>query len=372
MNKMMKSVLCLLVCALMIAGLAACGSNTVDQGKSSSAPKASSQAAPASVASTASSAAPAGAGTSADQLKVALVLNGSITDASWNANGYNAVADVQSRLGFEFAYIENVDTADMEATFRDYADQGYDLVLGHGSQFEDPIMAVASSYPDTKFFVFNGEIGQEPNVGSYRTATDENTFVAGALAALVSKSGKIGWIGAVEVPTTSEALDGYAAGAKYANPEIEVSSAYVGSYDDVAKAKELALTMFESGVDVIQSNANQGTAGIIEAAKEYGNDVMLIGNTVDQYELAPDLFLTSNLTGFAPIYEMVIQNVIDGKFEAYSRVVGLAEGALDIAPYHNFEDKIPEDVKARVEEIKQEVMSGELNDVLPASYPGRE
>jgi basic membrane protein A len=304
-------------------------------------------------------------------LKVALILNGSITDASWNANGYNALVAAKEKIGFQFAYIENVQTADMEATFRDYAEQGYQLILGHGSQFEDAVTAVAPSYPQTYFFVFNGEVANGVNSCSYRTATDENTFVSGALAALMSKTGTIGWIGAMEVPTTSEALDGYTAGAAYAKPEVKVLSAYVGSYNDAAKAKELALTMFESKADIIQSNANQGTAGIIEAAKNFGNNVMLIGNTTDQYELAPELFLTSNITNFSAVYSIVIKSVIDGTFDPTVKAVGMKEGCMDIAPYHNFDSVVPAEVKTKIEQIKQDIAAGKLNDVLPAEYPGR-
>lgn len=364
MKQILKTGVALLLCALMALGMIACASNSTDNQAATTAPVA--EATPA----TEPTEQPAGIPTS--ELKVALILNGSITDASWNANGYNALVSAKEEIGFEFAYIENVQTADMEATFRDYAEQGYQLILGHGSQFEDSVMAVAPSYPDTYFFVFNGEVSAEPNVCSYRTATDENTFIAGALAALMSTTGKIGWIGAVEVPTTSEALDGYTAGAKYVKPETEVLSAYVGSYNDTAKAKELALTMFESGADIIQSNANQGTAGIIEAAKGVGNGVMLIGNTTDQFELAPDFFLTSNITNFSKVYSIVINNVVNGTFEPVVKAVGVKDECMAIAPFHNFEDKVPADVKATIEQITKDIADGKLNDVLPAEYPGRE
>lgn len=358
MKSFLRIITILLICSIFTFGVVGCSSN--EEPESNGAPNASEEPNNEST------------GISASELKVALILNGSINDGSWNANGYNALVEAQKNIGFELAYMENVQTAEMEATFRDYAEQGYHLVLGHGSQFEDPILAVAPSYPDTYFFVCNGEISQEPNVGSYRTATDENAFVTGALSALMTRTNKIGWIGAVEVPTTSEALDGFAAGAAYVKPEVEVLSAYVGSYNDTAKAKELALTMFEEGADIIQSNANQGTIGIVEAAKEVGEGVMLIGNTTDQYELAPDYFLSSNVTNFTQIYSIVIEKVIKGEFEPIVRAVGIGDGAMTIAPYHNFEDKVPEDVKETVNQIMEDIAAGKLNDVLPCDYPGRD
>ncbi|NCE63205.1 BMP family ABC transporter substrate-binding protein [Pseudoflavonifractor sp. 524-17] len=311
----------------------------------------------------------AGGAIAAGDLKVALILNGSITDASWNANGYNGLKANADELGFEWTYIENVQAADMEATIRDFCEQGYNLIMAHGSQFDDAMTAVAAGYPDIKFFVYNGEVSGD-NLASIRNASDENAFIAGAIAALASKSGTIGWIGAVEVPTTSDVLYGYEAGAKYARADINVLSAYVGSYNDTAKAKELALTMFEQGADVIQSNANQGSAGIIEATYEQGTDsgLMLIGNTRDQYDDAPEFMLTSCVIDFPAAFRIPIDQVMAGTFTGGITMGTVANGVMSYAPYHDKADALSSEDKAFVEQLVADMSAGKLNAQLPCDY----
>lgn len=310
-----------------------------------------------------------GDSTGGRELKVALILNGAITDASWNANGYNGLKANADELGFEWSYIENVQAADMEASIRDFCEQGYNLIMAHGSQFDDAMSAVAASYPDISFFVYNGEVSGE-NLASIRNASDENAFIAGAIAALASKTGTIGWIGAVEVPTTSDVLYGYEAGAKYADPDINVLSAYVGSYNDTAKAKELALTMFEQGADVIQSNANQGSAGIIEATYEQGTDsgLMLIGNTRDQYDDAPEFMLTSCVINFPAAFRIPIDQVLEGTFKGGITMGTVANGVMGYAPYHDQEDALSDEDKAFVEQMVEDLAAGRLNAYLPCDY----
>lgn len=304
-----------------------------------------------------------------EELKVALILNGAITDGSWNANGYNALKANADELGFDWTYIENVQTADMEATIRDYCEQGYNMIIGHGGQFGDAMANVCPNYPDTYFFLYNGE-RVDDNLCAQRNSADENSFLSGALAAKMSKSGTIGWIGAMEVPTTSEVFDGYSAGAKYVNPDIELLSAYVGSYNDTAKAKELTLSMLEQGADVIQSNANQGIAGIVEAAYEWGADsgIMLIGDTSDQYERAPEFMLTSCVISFKQAYRVALDSVVNGTFEGGYVLNGVQNGVMDIAPYHDFEDDVPQDVKDFIDQLREDIKAGKMNAQLPGDY----
>ena len=350
----MKKLLALILSLVMVLALVACGGDTTDDVTD-----------PGGETSTDDT----GAGMTVDNLKVALILNGSITDASWNANGYNALKTNADELGFEWAYIENVQAADMEATIRDFCEQGYNFIMAHGSQFDDAMSAVAGSYPDIKFFVYNGEVSGD-NLAAIRNMSDENAFITGAIAALASESGTIGWIGATEVPTTSDVLYGYEAGAKYAVPDIEVLSAYVGSYNDTAKAKELALTMIEQGADVIQSNANQGTAGIIEAAYETGVDsgLMLIGNTKDQYEDAPEFMLTSCVINFPAAFRVPIDQILDGTFSGGILCGSVANGVMGYAPYHDCEDALTDAEKETVKQIEADLAAGKLNAELPCDY----
>ncbi|HHY38541.1 MAG TPA: BMP family ABC transporter substrate-binding protein [Clostridia bacterium] len=301
-----------------------------------------------------------------EPVKVAVVMSGPISDGSWNAAAYQGLMEAKGKYGIEPAYIENVAQADAEGAFRDYADQGYDLIIGHGAQFTDPVKKVAPNYPDVKFVVLNSDIAQEPNVGSIRFRATEIAFVTGAVAGLMTKTGKVGIIGGLEIPVITEAVHGFLAGAKYANPNVETTYAYVGDWNDVAKAKELAITMMDSGVDVIQNNANQAGLGIIEAAKARPG-VMVIGNVTDQNKLAPDTVLTSGLQKIPVLVDFAVSQVVNGKWEAKNYKLGLKEGAVDLAPWHGFESKVPQDVKDRIQEIKENIINGKLSDVVPQS-----
>lgn len=361
----MKKLLALLLTLAMTLSLAACSNSTGSGGSDDS----QNSAAPASSGPSDSGGA-SGAGIPVSELKVALILNGSITDASWNANGYNALKANADEMGFEWTYIENVQAADMEASIRDFCEQGYNLIMAHGSQFGDAMSAVAPSYPDTYFFVYNGELETGGNLSTIRNSADENAFISGVIAALASETGTIGWVGAMEVPTTTEVFYGYEAGAKYIDPEINILSAYVGSYNDTAKAKEITLTMFEQGADVIQSNANQGTAGVIEAAYEWGTDsgVMLISDTNDRYEDCPEFQLTASIISFEAAYKIPITQVIEGTWDGSTVLGTVANGVMGNAPYHDLEDRLTDEEKATVEQVRTDLVDGKLFAYLPCDY----
>ena len=351
----MKKLLALVLALTMSLSLAACSNNTAQ-----SSPGATESGAPSAT----------DGGINVSDLRVALILNGSITDASWNANGYNALKENADELGFEWTYIENVQTADMEASIRDFCEQGYNLIIAHGSQFGDAMTAVAPSYPDTYFFVYNGELETGGNLSTIRNSADENAFISGVIAALASETGTIGWVGAMEVPTTTEVFWGYEAGAKYIDPDINILSAYVGNYNDTAKAKEITLAMFEQGADVIQSNANQGTAGVIEAAYEWGTDsgVMLISDTNDRYEDCPEFQLTANIIDFSAAYKLPITQVIEGTWDGGTMLGTLANGVMGNAPYHDLEDRLTDEEKETVEQVRTDLIDGKLYAYLPCDY----
>lgn len=296
--------------------------------------------------------------------KVALIMSGPITDGSWNASGYKGLMDAKDKYGVETTYVENVAQADAESTFREYASQGYDLVIGHGDQFTDAATKVAATFPKVMFAIINSSAAVAPNLASFRFQAVDLGFMTGAIAALVSKTGKVGIIGGTDMPVIADAVKGFQAGAKYANPNIQTTYAYVGSLTDAAKAKEIAATMYDSGVDVIQNNANQGGAGILEEAKTR-KGAMVIGNVSDQSSLAPDNVVTSGLQNIPVLIDMAVDKVVNGQFEAQNFKLGFKEGALDIAPYHNFDSQISQDVKDKIQQIKADIIAGKLDSVIP-------
>ncbi|MEW5817310.1 MAG: BMP family protein, partial [Spirochaetota bacterium] len=208
------------------------------------------------------------------KLRVALLLPGPITDQGWNQLAYNALKAVEKEFNAEIAYTERTPASDYEEIFRGYAVAGYDVIMGHGFEFGDAAKKVGKEFPKQIFIVTSTNIFQAPNVASFRINDPQSGFVQGYIAALLTKTNKIGTIGGMEIPPVINQQKGFEAGAKYYNPNIEVVSALIGNFEDVAKAKEMAKAMYQAGADIIVADADEASLGIVEAARETGNKVI--------------------------------------------------------------------------------------------------
>ena len=295
------------------------------------------------------------------KLKVAILVSGPVNDSGWNAAAYQGLKDIEEKFGFETAYTENVQVADIEAAYIDYASQGYDLVIGHGFEFGEPAVRVGERYPETKFVAIESNV-QSENVASYRLACKEAGYLMGVLAASMANTGRLGIIGGVEQPSIVQVLEAYKLGAKSVNSEIEVYDIYVGTFTDVAKGKEAAMAMIDKGADVLSHCANQAGTGLIKAAEAKG--LMSTGDSIDQNSLAPDTIMSSTIYNVPALVVNAAERLKNGTFEGGVFELGMKEGVIDIAPYHAFEEQIPEDVKAHIADLKQQIMNGTL--VVPS------
>lgn len=263
-------------------------------------------------------------------VKVALVLPGVISDAGWNASAYEGVMAAKDQLGVEVAYSEAVAMPDFEATFRDYASKGYNLIIGHGSEFGDAALTVAKEFPNTYFAITNSNV-KAANVAGLDTKNEESGYIAGYVAGTITKTKKVGYVGAIEIVAMKRGAEGFELGVKAACPDCEALVGWTGSFDDIAKGKETALAQYEKGADVIFQYADASGLGVLEAAKEKGKAA--IGMTSDQSPLAPDNVVTSTLQGLAPIIVSIVKEVQDGKFVPNTvRLYGYDTGAYDLAP----------------------------------------
>ncbi len=350
---MKKSLLALALIALLV--LTACGGT---QQAASSAPAAASTAA-SSAAAQDGSAAPASAeGT----LRVALLLPGSINDKGWNASAYEGLKTVEKDHGVEVAYQENVAQSDMEGVFWDYASEGYDLIIGHGYQFGDAAEKVCAEFPEVDFVVLNGNNSNGTNLCSYSFTGWETGYLGGALAGLLTESNQIGAIGAEDTPAISNAMVGFQAGAAAVNPEAKVTVTYVNTWDDVAKGKETALAMIDSGSDVVTCNANAVGLGAIEAAKERGT--YHIGFVDDQYEVAPEVVVNSALQSNQRLVAVVVENALAGTLKYEVNISGIADGAEGLAPWYDWEDKLDPEILSQIDQIRQDIVDGKIKSPL--------
>ena len=286
-------------------------------------------------------------------LKVALLLSGAANDQGWNQTAYEGTQKACEKYGYELAYTENLEVADISAAFADYASAGYDVVIGHGYEFGDPALEVAETYPDTKFICTEADASAD-NVASYVMACEQTAYVEGIIAASTSESGKLGAIGPIPGDSLVKIINGYEDGAKSVNPDIEVQTAWTNSFVDIQLAQEAAKAMIDNGVDVIKHCANACGNGAMTAAVEAG--IWCQGDSYDQSSLAPDNILDSAIYNLDVVIDTALGSVADGSFEGDVYNLGMADGAVEVL----LSDNLSDDVKATAQDAIDKIVSGEL------------
>ena len=286
-------------------------------------------------------------------LKVALLLSGAANDQGWNQTAYEGTQKACEKYGYELAYTENLEVADISAAIADYASAGYDVVIGHGYEFGDPALEVAETYPDTKFICTEADASAD-NVASYVMACEQTAYVEGIIAASTSESGKLGAIGPIPGDSLVKIINGYEDGAKSVNPDIEVQTAWTNSFVDTQLAQEAANAMIDNGVDVIKHCANACGNGAMTAAVEAG--IWCQGDSYDQSSLAPDNILDSAIYNLDVVIDTALGSVADGSFEGDVYNLGMADGAVEVL----LSDNLSDDVKATAQDAIDKIVSGEL------------
>ncbi len=298
-----------------------------------------------------------------EKFRVAVVLPSTVSDLAWSQALIDSLKRIQEKMGgedkMEIAYTENMwNVTDAASAIRDYADNGYDLIIAHGTQYGTSLFEIAPDFPDTSFAWGTAtDTGKDKginNIFAYEARAEQGGFVLGVLAAELSKSGVLGVVGPVEAGDAKLYIDGFEAGAKYDKPDMKVNISYTGSFGDTALAAEAANTHISAGADVLTGSAQQ-VVGAIGVAKEKG--VLWIGTQSDQSSLAPDIVVASQIYNWdGPFQDMIAKHqagVMGG--EAYA--LTLKNGGL-VMKYADFADK---DAVAKAEKVKEMIISGELN-----------
>lgn len=286
--------------------------------------------------------------------KVALVC-GLLGDRSFLDSAARGIQWAQERLpNVETKIVENADVSEQQLAARAMAEQGYDLVITIGYGSADWTTEIANAYPDTKFALVDAALNC-PNCTGLIFREHDGSFTVGMAAAMLTKTGKVGYVGGMDVPLLRRFEQGYIQGVKYVNPNIEVVSGWVGAFNDPTKGKELALTQYQEGVDIIYAAAGKSGEGVIAASKEQGK--FSIGVDSDQCYIAPGNVICSMMKMVDVAVFDAIKSLTEGKLEAGNRVYGLQEDAVgmcylyDIDTY--FLDNGPKDM---AEKLKNEVI----------------
>jgi basic membrane protein A len=300
------------------------------------------------------------------RVKIGLVFDvGGIGDKSFNDAAYAALLRAERDLSLSIRYIEPADGTDRESAVRELAADGYDLVVGVGFIFSDDMLALAPRYPKVKFACidYSGKAeGMPPNLVGLRFREQEGAFLVGALAALASKTKKIGFVGGMQIPLIRKFEVGYAAGAHHVCPECAVYAAYAGTdpraFADPTTGKELALAQYGRGADIIFHASGKTGIGVFNAAR--GEGKYAIGVDSDQRREALGNVITSMVKGVDVAVYGTIRDVTRGAFAGGLHELGLAEGGVGYVWDDLTEEVAGEAVHARVEALRREIIAGTI------------
>jgi basic membrane lipoprotein Med (substrate-binding protein (PBP1-ABC) superfamily) len=300
----------------------------------------------------------------AEAMKVAGIFETPIEEP-WVKQIHQALVKAQEELGIEYTWSESVKAADFARVMREYAEKDYQLIMGDAFGAERIARRVARDYPDTAF-VFGSGIGPaDPNFGVFDNWIHEPAYLSGMIAGRMTKTNTVGVVGGMAIPEINRLSNAFCAGAKEVNGEIKCKFAFIGSFFDPPKAKEAAIAQIEAGVDVIYAER----FGVIEAAKEKG--VLAISNMSDQASLGPDTVVTGPVWDMWPTVKHVVTLVQAGVFTAqdFGGFSYMGKGGSYLAPYHDFDATLPDDVKQMVDERRQEILDGTFRVNLDESTP---
>ena len=291
------------------------------------------------------------------KMKVALVLPGKKDDVSFNQAMYRGMNDYLNKHSseIELTVVENVyDVADIEPALRDYANSGYRVVIGHGYQFSEPVMTVAKEYPDVAILCGCGDpsVNSVANAGLYDVQLEAGGYLMGVIAALATQSNKVGVIGGGEGSEITRGHEGFKAGARSINPDIEIQEVYTGDWNDTTGAYEAAIGMYDAGVDVIWHSGDGIGLGVVQAAEE--KDMYVLGNVEDQKPLAEKNVLSGLQYEWGNALEALFTAINDGSFVKADKetiMINVANGGLSMTEINDTKGWLTEDDLAVIQDV---------------------
>ncbi len=294
-------------------------------------------------------------------IKVGLVLStGGLGDKSFNDSAYRGIEMAEDKLGVTVKYVEPASPSEDEQFLKEYAEANYNLVIATGFQMADAVKKVATEYPKIKFVLVDSAIDL-PNMVALTFREDEGSFLVGAVAAMMSKTDVVGFVGGMDVPQINKFRNGFEEGAKYVKPNIKVLVSYIGGnnpFNDPVKGKENTYAMINGDADVIYHAAAASGAGIFEAVKEKG--IYAIGVDSNQDDVAKGYVLTSMVKNVDKAVFETIKEVKEGNYKAGIKVLGVAQDGVGTTNFEFTKDIIGAEKLARLEEIKNKIKSGEI------------
>jgi basic membrane lipoprotein Med (substrate-binding protein (PBP1-ABC) superfamily) len=306
-----------------------------------------------------------------ETLRVAVIMPSSITDLAFSQSMYDALLKIQAEMGaenFEFVYSENMFQVDnAAAAIRDYAAQGYDMVIAHGSQYGTSVQEIAPDFPNTVFahgttnrtFVDEGI----SNVYAYEAASNEGGYVNGVMAALLTKSKIVGIVGPIDVGDAKLYIEGFEKGVRDTDPSVQILKVFTGSFGDVALAREAADAHIAAGADVL-IGTGQMVVGAIAAVNEQGGRVLWIGTQSSQTKIASNVVVANQIYDWSVTLKQIMDRVDEGQLGGEALIITLANQGLFME--YNEDFALPDDVKAAADATVQGIINGSINALPPS------
>ena len=291
----------------------------------------------------------------AAEFRVALLTPGPISDQSWNAGAYQGLMRIRDSLGAQVSHVQTKTPADFEENFREYGARGYSLVFGHGFEFQDAAKRVAPSFPKTIYVTTSGNTFGT-NIAGIEFSFSDASYLAGMLAASMTRSNILGVIGGTELPPVKASFTAFAAGAKSVKPSIRVLTAFIGNWDDVSAGKEQALAQIAAGADVIFQNADAAGLGVFQAARE--RNIYVVGSNSNQNAVAPNVVLGSVVIDLPHAFLTVAREVKAGEFKTRVVVFDARSDVVQLVINPALRDKIPAAAIARIDSTLARIHSG--------------
>lgn len=299
--------------------------------------------------------------------RIAALFAGAIDDKGFMQSGYTGLSNAVAQFGVETAYKDKVKPEKelLAEALRELARAKPDLVIAHGGQNNGAAQAVAAEMPGVMFVVTQGNVTGE-NLSSYEVLQEQSAFLAGALAAMITKTGTVGHMSGIRVTPGLKGRAAYAAGVKHANPGVKLLTNFSGNQDDNALSNKVATAMIAAGADIIFTMLNAGRTGAVDACRDKG--AKQIGNVRDWVASNPDVFVASAIADSGLAVFNAVRDLANGSFKpGVFRHIGLEQPEairLVVAP------NVPEAVRARIAALSAEIAAGKL--VVATEWSGEE
>jgi basic membrane protein A len=257
--------------------------------------------------------------------RVAALFAGRIDDGGFMQSGYRALSAARDQLGADIAFTQGIKPEKdlLVAALRDLAKAGPDLLVAHGGQNNAAAQQIAAEFPDVRIVVTQGNV-TGPNLASYEVLQEHSAFLAGALAALTTKTGIVGHMSGIRVAPGLKGRAAYADGVRHINPDVKLLTNFSGNQDDNPLSHKVATAMIDAGADIIFTMLNAGRTGAIDACRE--KKVLQIGNVIDWTTVAPDVFIASAVADAGLGLFNAAQDLVNGTFKpGVIRQIGLEQ-----------------------------------------------